>query len=214
MSYGGSKQAGHGYANNSRRAHSVQMGRSKKARNQDSLRRATLAKSVEQWEKDPSRFDLEGVDTPIKKEKVEGWDRLELTATKNVLFKSSTYWYHTQGMGAAGYALRHAQDWRKKNAPDGVILPYYKSKDKQYEGIAGFVVVDVSDAEKAEVEGFYVSKPSEISANMWADYQDFIFSWSAQERKEGWQNRNQQILEQYRKLAGKEPGSNLLNSAG
>lgn len=62
MSYGGDHQRGHGYGN--RQVRSFQSSRSKRAKTMDSMKRAPIAKTEAQWLKDPSHFDLKGVDTP------------------------------------------------------------------------------------------------------------------------------------------------------
>lgn len=68
MSY--SAKGGHGYGNNRKRGcrtiSCTQKGRSEWAKKMDSLREAKLAKTKEEWMKNPARSDWPDVDTPKK----------------------------------------------------------------------------------------------------------------------------------------------------
>jgi hypothetical protein len=65
LSYNG--RSGHGYGNNIRKAKRIHSERSRVAKHIDERLKAPLAKSFEQWQAQPNRFDLPNVDTPKKK---------------------------------------------------------------------------------------------------------------------------------------------------
>jgi hypothetical protein len=64
LSYSG--RSGHGYGNNIRKARRIHARRSLMAKHIDERLKAPLAKSFEQWQAQPNRFDLPNVDTPKK----------------------------------------------------------------------------------------------------------------------------------------------------
>jgi hypothetical protein len=108
-----SPKGGHGYGNSKHRsAKSFQASRSKRSQSMDARKSAPIADSEQQWMKDPSHFDIEGIDTPESGQISEplisnhyaSWRtpklQIELASTKELLEKSTTEHYPNAGKSA------------------------------------------------------------------------------------------------------------------